>query len=63
MKYNKLTIKNQLKIVSSLFRNQLSYHYCLNHLHDLINSETKIDLNKIESQWRPLRKRLSDGVI
>ena len=38
-------------------------HFCVNHSRFFVDPETGVDTNRIEAQWRPLRKRLSRGGI
>ena len=38
-------------------------HYCVNHQLHFVDPESKVNTNKIESQWRPIRKRLARGGV
>ena len=38
-------------------------HFCVNHQLNFVNPDNQVTTNKIESQWRPLRKRLARGGI
>nr|CAD2183380.1 unnamed protein product [Meloidogyne enterolobii] len=47
---------------ADLFANGFE-HYCVNHQLHFVNPETQANTNKIESQWRPIRKRLARGGV
>ena len=34
-------------------------HHCVNHKLHFVDPDTKVETNKTEAQWRPVRKRLS----